>query len=188
MLAQTKNKLSLLAIILLFLAPVIVAIVMNSNLINYHPSSMKNRGEFISPPINVTEIDNLKPYQDFWTIVYHHTGECLEECKNMLDLIYRVRLTKGHKMEKIKLLVLHPETQKPDIPAQYSSIETQSYQNNSEFSKTLAELSKTSLTNNTGLYILAPEGFIMMSYPKDFSPQDVIKDLGLLLRGRKGEE
>jgi hypothetical protein len=186
--AQLKNKLSLLALVVLFLAPVIIAIVMNSNLINYSPSSMKNRGNFIQPPVKITAEGQLEDYEGFWTVVYNHTGSCEDECKSMLELIYRVRLTKGHKMDKVRLLVLHPENSDLKIPSQYGSIESQSYNVDSELSQTLSELSKESLTNNKGLYMLAPEGFLMMSYPKDFIPQDVIKDLGLLLRGRKGEE
>lgn len=186
--AQTKNKLSLLALITLFLTPVIVAIVMNSNLIKYQPDSLKNRGDLIVPPIRITESGSLKDYEGFWTVVYNHTGECEEECNSMLELIYRVRLTKGHKMDKVRLLVLHPENDDLQIPSQYGSIESQSYSIDSELSKSLSELSNKSLTNNKGLYMLAPEGFLMMSYPKGFAPQDVIKDLGLLLRGRKGEE
>ena len=186
--AQTKNKLSIVALIMLFLTPLIIAIVMNSNWIDYQPSNMKNRGDFIQPPIKITENDNLKAYEGFWTVVYNHTGICENDCKQMMDLIYRVRLTKGHKMDKVRLLVLHPENSELEIPPQYASIESQSYNTDTVLSKTLSELSINSLTDNKGLYIIAPEGFLMMSYPKDFVPQDVIKDLGLLLRGRKGEE
>ena len=51
----------------------------------------------------------------------------------------------------------------------------------------LVSLSDKSLGNNLGLYLLAPEGFLMMSYAKDFEPEYVIDDLGLLLRARKNE-
>ena len=185
--AKTKNKLSLIALVLLFITPVIIAIVMNSNWIKFSPESFKNNGDFIQPPIKITNNENLKSYEEFWTVVYQHSGKCEDECVKMLDTLYRIRLTKGHKMKKIKLLVLYPEGSAITVPEHYSSIETTSYQTTDKLNNVLNSLSNKSLGNNRGLYLLAPEGFLMMSYAKDFKPEDVIDDLGLLLRARKNE-
>lgn len=183
--AQSKNKLSIIGLAVLFLSPVIIAIVMNSNLIDYSPGSFKNHGSFIQPPIKVTDKESLKSYEEFWTVVYSHKGNCDDDCLKMLDTLYRIRLTKGHKMKQVKLLVLHPEGTNLNIPEQYTSIEKQSYLVTDELNNTLANLSNQSLGNGKGLFLLAPEGFLMMSYSVDFEPRDVIKDLGLLLRARK---
>ncbi len=185
--AQTKNKLSIIALVLLFTAPVIVAIVMNSTWVNYSPENFKNRGNFIQPPVKITDENTLKSYEEFWTVVYHHTGTCDQACTQMFDELYRIRLTKGHKMKKVKLLVLHPSEQALNIPEPYSSIDEYGYAANSALESTLQSLSPTSLGSGKGLYLLAPEGFLMMSYPKDHDPSDVITDLGLLLRARKNE-
>ena len=185
--AKTKNKLSLLALVLLFLTPVIAAIVMNSSLIKFSPESFKNKGDFIQPPIKITDKESLKSFEEYWTVVYQHSGVCKDDCIKMLDTLYRIRLTKGHKMKKIKLLVLYPEGTVVDVPEQYNSIETQSYQSSDSLNNVLGSLSDKSLGNSLGLYLLAPEGFLMMSYAQDFQPEDVIDDLGLLLRARKNE-
>lgn len=185
--ANTKNKISIIALVLLFIAPVIVAIVMNSNLMKFSPDSFKNNGTFIQPPIKITNDQTLKSFEEYWTVVYQHSGNCAAECQKMLDTLYRIRLTKGHKMKKVKLLVLYPQGSDIKIPEQYTSIETQSYQINDDLDKVLTSLSEQSLGNNKGLYLLAPEGFLMMYYAKDFVPEDVIDDLGLLLRARKNE-
>lgn len=182
---QSKNKLTLIALALLFITPVIVAIIMNSKLINYSPESFKNYGDFIKPPVKITDKKSLKPFEEFWTVVYAHTGSCNDICMKMLDTLYRIRLTKGHKMKQVKLLVLHPETDTLLIPEQYTSIEQQSYASSDELDSILSKLSLQSLGDGNGLYLLAPEGFLMMSYSKNFEPRDVIKDLGLLLRARK---
>ena len=183
--AQSKNKLSIIGLAVLFLSPVIIAIVMNSNLIEYSPDSFKNHGDFIQPPIKITDKESLKSYEEFWTVVYGHKGSCDDDCLKMLDTMYRIRLTKGHKMKQVKLLVLYPENQTINIPEQYTSIEKQSYLSTDEINTVLIKLSNQSFKNGKGLYLLAPEGFLMMSYPLDFEPRDVIKDLGLLLRARK---
>ncbi|MBL4661849.1 MAG: hypothetical protein JKY19_15935 [Alcanivoracaceae bacterium] len=185
--AQTKNKLSIIALALLFITPVIVAIVLNSSLIKFSPDSFKNHGDFIKPPIKITDKESLKPFDEYWTVVYQHSGNCADDCLKMFDTLYRIRLSKGHKMKKIKLLVLYPENADIEIPAQYTSIEKQSYTTTDNLNNILTSLSPKSLGNNKGLYLLAPEGFLMMSYAKDFEPSDVIKDLGLLLRARKNE-
>jgi hypothetical protein len=185
--AKTKNKLSLIAIVLLFIAPVIVAIVMNSSMMKYSPESFKNKGDFIQPPIKITDKESLKSFEEYWTVVYQHSGNCDDNCKKMLDTMYRIRLTNGHKMKKVKLLVLYPEGSTIEVPEQYNSIETQSYKTSDALNNILVSLSDKSLGNNLGLYLLAPEGFLMMSYAKDFEPEYVIDDLGLLLRARKNE-
>jgi hypothetical protein len=185
--AQTKNKLSMIFLALLFLTPVIVAIVLNSRLVHFSPDSFKNHGNFIQPPIKITDKESLKPYEEFWTVVYQHSGDCDTVCLAMLDSLYRIRLTKGHKMKKVKLLVLYPENVSIEIPPQLASIEKQSYAQTDELAAVLKKLSPQSLGADKGLYLLAPEGFLMMSYPPDYEPRDVIKDLGLLLRARKNE-
>ena len=184
---NTRNKLTLSSLALLFIIPVIVAIVLNSNWIKFSPDSFKNKGSFIQPPIKITDKESLKSFEDFWTVVYQHSGTCDDDCMKMLDTLYRIRLTKGHKMTKVKLLVLHPTIDTLKIPEQYDSIQQQSYQSGGKLASILSQLSSQSLGNGQGLYLLAPEGFLMMSYGRDFKPQDVIKDLGLLLRARKNE-
>lgn len=184
---NTRNKLTISSLALLFIIPVIVAIVLNSSLIEFSPDSFKNKGNFIQPPIKITDKKSLKPFEDYWTVVYQHSGTCENDCIKMLDALYRIRLTKGHKMKKIKLLVLHPRPDTLKIPTQYTSIQQQFYDSTDKLNTILAQLSTQSLGNDKGLYLMAPEGFLMMSYDKDFKPQDVIEDLGLLLRARKNE-
>ena len=184
--AQTKNKLSIIVLILLFTAPVIVAVVMNSKLINYSPGNTKNKGDLILPPVKITD-DALKSYENYWTVVYSHTGNCDEACLGMLEALYRIRLTKGHKMKKVKLLILHPTNDNITIPEQYASISEYGYAKDNPLNNILTKLSEASFGDGKGLYLLAPEGFLMMSYSKPFKPSDVIDDLGLLLRARKNE-
>lgn len=184
---QTKNKLTLFFIAALFFTPVIVAIVLNSDLIKFSPDSYKNRGQFIKPPVLITDNEALKPYEEFWTVVYQHSGDCQDACLKMLDSLYRIRLSRGHKMDKIKLLVLTENGHAIKIPQQYSSISQYSYQKQDKLNEILTGLSTKSLGNGKGLYLLSPEGFLMMSYSNDFKPDDVMDDLGLLLRARKNE-
>ena len=184
---NTKNKLTLLLIAVLFFTPVIVAIVLNSSLVEFHPESFKNKGTLIKPPVKITSDEFLKDFEEYWTLVYNHNGSCEKECMEMLKTIYTIRLTKGHKMKRIKLLILTPETDEITFPEEFSTIEKANYPADGELAKTLAELSKQSFADGNGLYILAPEGFLMMAYAKDFKPDDVMDDLGLLLRARKNE-
>ncbi len=178
--AQTKNKLSIAAIALLFVAPILLAIYF---LDKEKPS--KNHGDLIQPPIKVSDNEILADFEKVWTIVYQHSGACDKKCTDMLEEIYRIRLTRGHKKDQIKLLVLHLDGSDIKIPERFAIIEQRSYPSNGVLDTLFKKLSPTSLGNGNGLYIIAPEGFLMMSYPKDFTPQDVIKDLSLMLRARK---
>jgi len=178
--AQTKNKLSLLAITLLFVVPILLAFYFLDK-----EKASKNLGDLIVPPIKVSDKEALKSYEKVWTIVYQQVGKCEKDCKNMLETIYRIRLTRGHKKEQIKLLLVHSSSDKIDIPDDFAIIEQQSYLQNSPLDTIFKKLSPQSLGNDEGLYIISPEGFLMMSYPKSFVPQDVIKDISLMMRARK---
>lgn len=182
---KTKSRLSIIAIFLLFFTPVIITILLNSNLINFKPTQLKNNGNLIQPAVKF-------PFQrvneeNIWTLVYFTSERCQEKCLKGLELIHKVRLTRGHKMKKVKLLLVNLESDTFEMPESLSHIERIGVKVNSDQMQVLQELSTTSLTANEGLFILAPEGFLMMSYAENFTPQHVIKDLSLLLRGRKGE-
>jgi len=45
---------------------------------------------------------------------------------------------------------------------------------------------QNSLEQGDGFYIIAPEGFLMMSYPKGFDPSGTIKDMNVLLKRKDG--
>ena len=187
--AQTKNKVSLIALFLLFFLPVAIAIVMNSSWVNYKPKSTKNKGMLVQPPVRLADFakaDWIDGLDGVWTLMYRHAGICDAVCVKQMDDMHRIRLTMGHKVDKLRLLVLADGLEDADsVPADIS-FNTLS-QEQDKLVQELNRLSSESLGQGRGMYIVAPEGYLMMSYVPENTPPDMIKDLKLLLKRKGGE-
>lgn len=183
---QTKNRLTIIFLFLLFFIPVLIAVFMNSSILAYKPSSTKNQGQLVKPPVLIAEyVESLwvEELEGIWTLLYRDPEPCDESCQQMLKNMYKIRLTMGHKADKLQLMALHNRWQ--DSMTKPPNIKMQSVADLSELSRKLDQLSDNSLGQGKGLYIVAPEGYLMMSYTHDHSPSDIVKDLKLLLK-RKG--
>ena len=55
-----------------------------------------------------------------------------------------------------------------------------------ELNKMFDQLSDQSLANGHGLYVVAPEGYLMMAFTPENTSTEIIRDLNLLVK-RKGE-
>ncbi|WP_395377621.1 hypothetical protein [Marinicella sp. W31] len=186
--AQAKNRLSIIALFLLFLLPVVTAIVMNSSWVDYKPGATKNKGQLVEPPVlmsAVTQAAWVKDLEGVWTLVYRHAGECEAACAKTMSDMHTIRLTMGHKADKLRLLVLADGLNNAaDVP---QDVSFNTITEDVSLVKELNRLSAVSLGQGQGMYIVAPEGYLMMSYTPEHTPPDMIKDLKLLLK-RKGTE
>ncbi len=186
---QTRNKLILLALFGLFFVPVLLAYLMNAGYIHYRPQPSRNHGELITPPIKMSEYTDqaaLAQADDFWKLVYVTPAECQADCQRMLDTLYRVFLATGRHRSKVRLIAVSP-MKMVDVPAPYSEVfQFLSLNDKPRLKKLFEELSVRSLGQGTGFYIVAPEGFLMMSYARGFDPSGTIKDLNVLLKRKDG--
>lgn len=186
--AKTKNRLSIVAIVLLFATPVVVAYLMSSGAISYQPDNTKNHGEFISPPVKVADFSDsewVASLQDHWTLVYRHQGACDVSCVKLEDELHRYRLTMGHRAEKLKLMLWADDFSEMPEEDQYPHVTKVNLLDSKPLQKTMNELSQLSHNNGDGLYVVAPEGYLMMAFKKENSSTEVIQDVKLLLK-RKG--
>jgi len=186
--ARTQNKLSIIGLFLLFFLPVVIAVVMNSRWVDYKPESTKNKGTLVEPPVLVSEFSQAPWVEDLegvWTLVYRHVGLCEAACIKTMQDMHKIRLTMGHKSEKLRLLVLADGLDNAaEVPVDVSF---NTVGEELTLRQELSRLSDVSLGQGQGMYIVAPEGYLMMSYAPENTPSDMIKDLKLLLK-RKGNE
>ena len=189
--AKIKNRLSIVAIVLLFAVPVIVAYLMSSGAINYHPDSTKNHGEFITPPVNVADYASgdrewIDGFKDHWTLVYRFKGNCDDSCIKIQDDLARYRLTMSHRADKLKLMLWAdgfaqlPEEDPYPYVAKVDTSEMTILQ------ETMDTLSALSHNDGNGLFVVAPEGYLMMAFKKENTTTEVSQDIKLLLK-RKGD-
>ncbi|MGD9600211.1 MAG: hypothetical protein AB7V59_00240 [Gammaproteobacteria bacterium] len=94
----TRSRLALIGILAVFVAPIAIAWLFASGVFDVHDRTLVNRGELLSPPIDLTPeqarpgfapLFALAPSE--WAIVYVDSGPCGEECAGTLDQLLVVR-------------------------------------------------------------------------------------------------
>ncbi len=183
-----QGKKSLLALVFVFVAPVVLGSLLFFNKEKLGISSTVNYGTLITPA-KLTSIDGLthegKPataeqaLSKRWTLLYIEPNECDSFCTDRLLLIKNVRLLLNEEMRRVRTTFISSHANleallKKDNPnLVFRQIESSS----STFLNQFPELEKKPV------YLLDPLGNMMMLYPQA-SPNHkfMIKDLKRLLK------
>jgi hypothetical protein len=118
---RSKNRLILVAVLLLFAAPMLIAFLLNAE--GWHPQKTRNTGVLIEPSRDVVSVPlKLSDGNDMvwrnpqwqWTLLALPGAKCESVCRERLDEILRMRLTLGRNAERLRVVYLGPEMQ-PDF-------------------------------------------------------------------------
>lgn len=170
---QTKYY-TLLLLVLMFIAPGFAAYIFYQ-----HPtwlgSSTVNKGTLLNPPLALTSITGPSK----WRIVYWNPGECGQDCVKQLDILARVRLALGRKLYQVdQWLMLN--TEHPALAPQINDILKEHDFHVANLSATEVKQLAT-LPSSPRVFIVSPEDYLILSYQSGVNPDDVYKDLKLLL-------
>ncbi|MCB1590314.1 MAG: hypothetical protein KDI56_15495, partial [Xanthomonadales bacterium] len=106
-----KNKLQLLLLALVFVAPVVIAVLMQTRLAHYEPEATKNYGTLFEtspqlgawlPPVEAARLHGS------WTVAYLASADCGQDCLAELDLLSRVWAAQGQERDRVQLLYVTP--------------------------------------------------------------------------------
>jgi len=186
--AKTKNRLTIIFTAVLFVAHVVVAYIISSGLIDYEPGETKNNGHFVSPLVKMsdhTDAEWAKQLAGRWTLIRRTPDACGAQCQSLETDLHKYRLSLGHRMEKMHLMLI-AEGFMSDMPDPYPHIQKVALAGNAQLATVFDDLSKVSLQDGHGLYVVAPEGYLMMAFTPENTSSEIIKDLSLLVK-RKGE-
>lgn len=186
--AKTKNRLTIIITVLLFTSPVVVAYLLSSGLIDYQPEDTKNNGHFVSPLVKLADYSDaswVAGLNEHWTLIHRFPEVCVNQCQTLADDLITYRKTLGHRAEKLNLILL-ADGFNSELPDQYPLVKKVSIADNEAMKKVFNELSEVSLKNGHGMYVVAPEGYLMMSFTEDNTTTEITRDLSLLVK-RKGE-
>ncbi len=165
--------------ILLLLATMFAAPGIAAYFFFHHPewlgTSKVNKGTLLSPAVALNSLDG----QDKWKIVFLSPDGCKKECLQHLNILARVRLALGRKLYQVdELLVLDEQSAslaeeiKPLLKEQDINVVTLSS----------AEMAKMNdFPADTRIFIANPENYLILSYKLEGNPDDLYKDLKLLL-------
>ena len=164
----------LLLLALMFAAPGIVAYLFYQHP-NWLGSATVNQGHLLNPPWLLNALDS----QSKWRIVFWSPGVCDKVCFKHLELLARVRLALGRKLYYVdQWLILGDK-------APLLSIKIKSKLKEQDFH--VAQLSRVdmgtmvALPEQATVYLANPDRFLILSYSSQAHPDDIYKDLKLLL-------
>lgn len=119
-----RGRLSFLAIVLVFAAPIVAALVLN--LSGWRPEKTRNYGALVQPPADVTALPvtlaggarlDWRDPQWHWTLLALGNGACADACRTRLAELVRLRITLGRNAERLRIVYLGPALPPADAAA-----------------------------------------------------------------------
>ena len=152
---------------------------------------LNHHGQLIKPVINVVNIPALDSEQlkGKWWLVYIAPRNCLETCHDTIYNMRQINTALGKNAERLgRLFVAHPDCPQSMcetyLNEHYADMRKVSLQQQ-DFS-TLFTSDDPQRSEMLGdIYILDPQGNIMMRYSTDTDPKGILTDLKRLLRVAK---
>lgn len=178
---QNRNRLVLLALLLIFAAPLGIAFLMNAE--GWRPQQTRNSGTLIEPPRDVSAVavplaDGSKLVwrnpQWQWTLLALPGAHCATQCMTRLDEALRMRLTLGRNAERLRVVYLGPPLPAGDVAARAPVLAGQ------DDSHALAEY-RASGDDAMAMALVDPNGLLMMRYPEGYSAQGLRSDIQKVL-------
>ena len=181
---QKINRLKLLSLLALMLAPVVISYGLFFS--DYRPGSA-NYGEIldvkkISGSGGVNQVDNtifrMRDLRGKWVMLMIDSGACDEVCKTKLWQMRQVRLVQNKEMKRVERLWLVDDN--TAVGADLHEDFEGTFFINAKDSELLALITPVE-TQRNHIYIIDPLGNLMMRFPENADPTLMGKDLKRLL-------
>ena len=174
---RNKNRLILLAVVLLFAAPMAVAFLLNAE--GWRPHKTRNSGTLVDPVRDVSAVPvtladgtalNWRDPQWQWTLLALPGAQCASACRERLDEILRMRITLGRNASRLRVVYLGPALPAADVAARAPLLAG---------TDTGAAFTpyRASAADGLALALVDPNGRLMMRYGDGYSALGVRDDL-----------
>ncbi len=183
-----KNRLVLLALFAVFFLPIFVAFALNVELPGWLPFGQTNHGNLIQPALQLetsglSRVEGAPAGEELlqrsWSLLHIEAGACLTQCDRAVYRMRQSRYAMGKDMERIQRLVVVPAEQVRDAAERLFAIDP---------ALTVLAASRSWLNlprpgqGEAEIYIVDPQGYVIMWYRADADPGGLIKDLKRLLK------
>lgn len=150
---RLKSQIIVVLLFIFFCLPLILALFFFK-----YPSlvmtTRNNRGVLIQPPMHLANWHHRR-----WVIGLQYMAECKVQCQRLLKLHQNIIIATGKNQMRVMSTQLTAQTAEKLIQA------------------------KLPFANQNGAtYFIDPNGNLMMGYPSNVKPKDMLKDLKRLLR------
>ena len=192
-----RGRKQLVLLMVLFLSPVIIAIIMYNYVSVHGPAKTVNFGDLVAPARPLLDV-NLKSvsgktykFSDMknkWIMVYIGKAECDKTCSDVLFKMRQSRLYQKGEHRRIDRLYISVNGKPADslktVLKEHPGLEVVYGQTDviNSVIKQFELKNKAPAKEAQRLYIVDPLGNLMMSYDKGFDAVGLIKDMTRLLK------
>ena len=190
-----SNRQTLVLVLLVFAVPSVAALLMYVT--GWRPASTQNHGQLIQPAIPVADramktIDGksvkFSDARGKWTMVYFDTSSCAEDCMQQLYFMRQIHHSQGKYLERIHRLFIVTN------PAGISTLKSKLNEYPDMLVCTADNVELGKLKQDFGIvdsaidlprkniYLVDPQGNLMMRYLPGIEPAGMRKDLERLLK------
>jgi hypothetical protein len=174
---RNKNRLILLAVVLLFAAPLVTAFLLNAE--GWRPQHTRNAGTLVEPPRDVGTAPVVlgdgstlvwRDPQWQWTLLALPGAQCADKCRERLDEILRMRITLGRNASRLRIVYLGPP-----LPAEMLAARAPLLAGTDRDGTFAAYHAQSA--DDMALALVDPNGRLMMRYPQGYTALGVREDI-----------
>ena len=147
------------------------------------PESRTNHGALLEPIVNLEEVLPSSPVVTLadgqWLMLYANQADCGDSCRESLHRLRQTRLMLGDDMDRIVRVFLHGESA-PDkvfLDGEHPGLKTIK---DKGLWRVLEDKRPSDLVPN-GIYLIDPLTNLVMYFPPDLDPREMVDDLKHLL-------
>lgn len=190
---RNRNRVLLIAIFAMFFGSMLVAGVLRFS--GWRPAGTRNHGEMLDPPGDLRGVVPRRvdgsayawnPTARRWRIALAPPASCTTQCKTLardLDTVWQLT---GREADRVDVLWICPATQTTCAPPAGAPrpATLQLLQGDPRLRAALPRVDETSFNGRPGVpvYVIDPNGFVVLRYPPGFDPAGLRADLARLLK------
>jgi len=188
---RRRRRILLVVTFLIFLLPIVGAWMLNIFAPDWRPFGTTNHGDLVQPvrAISARGLQRMDGaamdpgyFSGRWTLVHVDDSRCGKACADTLMRSYQVKQALGEDVNRLQLLVVLnnpaaiPQADLAVIPPGVTpAAATQEWL--SDFS-----IDDTTVGPSPGIYLVDPQGYLMMRYTGDVDQRGLLTDLERLLK------
>ncbi len=171
------SRAKLLALIGIATIPIVLSILLFQYIPQLQPTGTTNNGQLVLPPVNVNDVSpNLLRYKK-WLLLQTAEHSCSSDCKEMLYLSRQVIAGLGKDSDRVERVLIAPI----GVNNQFKQHLLEEHRDVIVMGVDLIALDKIN-ENFPLLFLVDPNGNIMMFYSLDKAGKPMLKDLKHLLK------
>lgn len=189
--SRLKSRLLVLLVVAIAAAPAIAALTWYLNADSWRPGDTVNHGRLISPPRQVSSAalpllgGGQLPagwFQHRWTLVYAGAPACPTRCKHALYNTRQIRLAEGAQMSRVQRLFITSDEPADAAGLRRAHPDLTVVEAGGPAGARFTRQFTAGAGNGPRIYIVDPLGRLIMSYPADADPANILADLKQLLK------